>query len=166
MAQTAKSHAGDVHAKTFWMDGVWAGLIAGVVFMMMEMLLVWMIKGDSPWGPPRMIAAMIMGEEVLPPPATFSFGIVMVAMMIHFMLSIVYGLLGAWMVHRFDVGLALLIGAVFGLAIYIVNFHMVVPFMFPWFVMARGAISIVSHIAFGMVLTGAYIALRGRHVTE
>jgi uncharacterized membrane protein YagU involved in acid resistance len=154
----------EAHTKTFWTDGIWAGLIGGVVFMMMEMLLVWLVQGQSPWGPPRMIAAMVMGEDVLPPPADFSFGIMMVAMMIHFMFSIIYGLIGAWMVHRFDMGMALLIGAVYGLAIYIANFHIVVPAMFSWFVMARGAISIISHIAFGMALTGSYIALRRRHV--
>ncbi|MGQ0752111.1 MAG: hypothetical protein ACT4PS_16385 [Betaproteobacteria bacterium] len=154
------------HARTFWSDGVWAGLIAGVVFMMMEMLLVWLVQGDSPWAPPRMMAAMVLGEGVLPPSADFSFGILMVAMMVHFVFSIVYGLIGAWIVHRFDMFAALMIGAVYGFAIYIVNFHVVVPAMFSWFVMARGAISILSHIAFGMVLAGSYIALRGRHVAH
>jgi hypothetical protein len=124
---------------------------------------MWMIKGDSPWGPPRMMAAMVMGEEVLPPPATFDIGVMMAAMMVHFVLSIVYGLIGAWMVHRFDMAAALAIGAAYGLAIYIVNFHIIVPTLFSWFVMARGGISILSHIVFGMVLTGSYILLRGRH---
>jgi hypothetical protein len=38
--------------------------------MMLQMGLV-ALAGDSPWGPPRMIAAIVMGEGVLPPPATF-----------------------------------------------------------------------------------------------
>lgn len=167
MAQHAmKWEAGDVHAKTYWMDGVWAGLIAGVVFMMLEMFMVWAFKGQSPWGPPHMIAAMVLGKDVLPPPGTwapFAMGIVMVAMIIHFMLSIVYGLLGAWMVHRFDMGVALLVGAVFGWAIYAVNFLMIAPVLFPWFEMARGGISIFAHVMFGVALTGSYILLRGRH---
>jgi hypothetical protein len=157
--------AGDIHARTYWTDGVWAGLIAGAVFLMLEMFMVWAFQGQSPWGPPRMMAAMIMGEDVLPPPATFSFGIVMVAMMIHFALSIVYGLLGAWIVHRFDLGWALVIGAVYGWAIYVVNFLMIAPVMFPWFGMARGWISIFAHVVFGAVLTGSYVALRRRHVS-
>lgn len=28
--------------------------------------------GQSPWGPPRMIAAMALGTGILPPPAHFS----------------------------------------------------------------------------------------------
>jgi len=154
MAQRVMSWQ-EAHTKTFWNDGVWAGLIAGVVFMMTEMLLVWLVQGDSPWGPPRMIAAMILGEEVLPP-ATFSLGTILVAMMVHFALSIIYGLIGAWIVHRFDMVGALMIGAVYGFAIYIVNFHVIVPALFSWFVTARGGVSLVSHILFGMALGGAY----------
>jgi hypothetical protein len=86
----------------------------------------------------------------------------MVAMIIHFALSVVYGLLGAWIVHRFDLGVSLLVGAVYGFAIYVVNFLMIAPVFFPWFGMARGGISIFAHAMFGAVLTGSYILLRGR----
>ncbi len=167
MAQHAmKWEAGDVHTRTFWWDGVWAGLIAGAVFMMLEMFMVWALKGESPWGPPHMMAAMILGKGVLPAEGTyapFDMGIMMTAMMVHIPTSIVFGLIGAWIVHRFDLSLALLIGAVYGWAIYILNFLIVAPVMFPWFGMARGGISIFAHVVFGAVLTGSYIALRGRH---
>lgn len=130
-----------IHSETHWWAGAFAGIIAGLVFMMMEMALIWLVKGESPWGPPRMMAAMIMGQGVLPPPATFDIGIMMMAMMVHMVMSIIYGLTGAWIVHRFDLRIALLIGAVYGFAIYVINFHIVVPAMFSWFVMARGVIS-------------------------
>ena len=166
MAHVMRWQGGDVHAKTFWWDGVWAGLIAGAAFMMLEMFLVWALKGESPWGPPHMMAAMVMGKDVLPPPGTwapFSMTIMMVAMMVHAMLSIVYGLIGAWIVHRFDLGVALLIGAGYGFALYVLNFLIIAPVMFPWFGMARGGISIFSHVLFGAILTGAYVGLRSRH---
>jgi hypothetical protein len=167
MAQHAiRSGGDDVHARTYWSDGVWAGLVAGAVFMMLEMILVWVIKGESPWAPPHMMAAMILGEGVLPPSsayAPFDVGITAAAMAVHGPLSIAYGLVGAWIVHRLDLGLAVLVGAVFGWAIYIVNFLIVAPVLFPWFGMARGGISIFAHVVFGAVLTGSYIALRRRH---
>lgn len=159
----AMTWQGDVHDKTFWIYGVWAGLIAGAVFMAAEMMLVWLIQGASPWGPPRMIAAIALGEEALPPPASFDLVIFVAAMLVHFVLSIVLGLVGAWLVHRFDLAAALGVGAVFGLAIYLVNFHLLVPAVFSWFVMARNPITIAAHILFGVVLTGAYIGLRARH---
>jgi uncharacterized membrane protein YagU involved in acid resistance len=90
--------------------GALAGLIAGAVFMMMEMGLVAM-AGDSPWGPPRMIAAIVMGEGVLPPPATFDLMILMAAMAVHFMLSIVIGVGFALVARRFGLVMAVVAGA-------------------------------------------------------
>lgn len=134
--------------------GALAGLIAGAVFMMMEMALV-ALAGDSPWGPPRMIAAIVMGQGVLPPPATFDAVVVMVAMAVHFALSVAIGLGFAFVARRFGLVLAIVVGAVLGLAIYVVNFYGFTA-IFPWFAMARNMISIVSHIAFGAVLGLSY----------
>jgi ABC-type sulfate transport system permease subunit len=158
----------ELHSVTDWKAGVWAGVIAGLVFLMLEMVLVWMAQGQSPFGPPHMIAAMVLGKEVLPPPDTwapFDLKIVMTAMMIHFPVSIAYGLLGAWLVHRFDWAGGLMIGAALGLAIYIVNFYMIAPVAFPWFEMGRNWVGAFSHLMFGAVLAGAYIALRGPRPT-
>lgn len=38
--------------KLDWKAAIWAGVIAGVVFMMLEMVLVGTIGGQSPWGRP------------------------------------------------------------------------------------------------------------------
>lgn len=152
-----------LHGIPDWKAGAWAGVIAGVVFMMLEMGMVWLFMGESPWGPPRMIAAMVLGKDVLPPPgarAPFDMTIMMVAMMVHFALSIVYGLIGAWLVHRFDWMGGFMIGAAFGLAIYIVNFYFIAPVAFPWFTMARNWVSIFAHVMFGAVVGLAYVWLR------
>jgi heme/copper-type cytochrome/quinol oxidase subunit 4 len=146
--------------RTDWNAAVWSGLIAGAVFMMAEMLMVMVFMGQSPWAPPRMIAAMVMGQDVLPPPASFDMGVMMTAMMIHFPLSIVYGLIAGWIVHRMGSTNALLIGGVFGLAIYFINFHLIAPVVFPWFTQAQNWVSAVSHLLYGLVLGGAYAALR------
>ena len=160
MAHTMTAPHG-VHKQLDWKAGVWAGLIAGLVFLVLEMLMVWLFMGESPWGPPRMIAAMVLGRDVLPPPATFAAGVVMAAMLVHFVLAIIYGLVVGLLVHRTrQLGMALLIGAVFGLAIYLVNFYLIAPALFPWFEMARNWISIFNHILFGIVTAGAYIRLR------
>ncbi|MGQ0650755.1 MAG: hypothetical protein ACT4P4_00585, partial [Betaproteobacteria bacterium] len=92
--------------------------------------------------------------------APFNMGIVAVAMMVHTALSIAYGLFGGWLLHRFDWGTALLIGSAFGLAIYLVNFYVVAPVMFPWFEMARNATSTFAHVVFGGALGLAYVWLR------
>jgi hypothetical protein len=156
-----RAHADSyAHDRTNWKAAVWAALIAGLVFMMAEMIMVLTFLGQSPWGPPRMIAAMLMGQEVLPPPATFDGGVMMTAMMIHFPLSIVYGLVIGWIVHRLTGKYVTLIGAVFGLAIYFINFYLVAPILFPWFTEAQNMVSLLAHFLYGVVLGGSYAGLR------
>ena len=136
---------------------LWAAAAAGIVFMMLEMAMVMLVQGESPWAPPRMIAAIGMGEGVLPPPATFDAGIMAVAMAIHFALAIVLAVILAWGISRFGLGTAASVvgGAVFGLAVYYINFYGFTA-LFPWFAMARGAISIIAHAVFGAILGGVY----------
>ncbi|HUG46151.1 MAG TPA: hypothetical protein VMK31_06545 [Sphingomicrobium sp.] len=147
-----------------WKAAVWAGLIAGIVFMTLEMLLVATIGGGSPWGPPRMIGAMLLGPEVLPPPATFDLGVFLVAMVIHFILAIILAIPLAWAISRWRLSLAASIGAgaVFGLIIYLVNFYGFTA-LFPWFANARTPITLFAHLAFGVVLGWTYHALAVRH---
>lgn len=136
---------------------VWAGLVAGLVFMVTEMLLVAMFLGGSAWGPPRMIAAMVLGRDVLPPPATFDAVVFTVAMLIHFTLSILLGFAFAFIAGRRSIGTAALVGAVFGLVVYAINFHGMTV-VFPWFAEARNGVSICAHLLFGAVLGAVYAA--------
>lgn len=144
-----------------WSAAIWAGVIAGAVFMILEMMMVAIFAGGSPWGPPRAIAAIVMGQAVLPPPATFDLGIFMTAMVVHFILSIIYAILLAWIVNRMGMGVAIGAGALFGLVLYLVNFYGFTA-IFPWFAMARGWIGIFVHIVFGVVAAWAYKALADR----
>ena len=136
---------------------VWAGVIAGLVFLILELVLVATIGGESPWGPPRMIAAIAMGDGVLPPPATLDPGILAVALVVHFVLTLIYAAVFAWLVSlvRLSVPLIVIAGLVFGLALYAINFYGFTG-MFPWFAMARNAISIFAHAVYGLVLGWIY----------
>ncbi len=138
-------------------SAITAGLIAGIVFVMLEMLLVATVGGGSPWGPPRMIAAIGMGKDVLPPPASFDLTIMLVAMAIHFILSIILAIVFALIADaaRWSLMTCAIAGLVFGLIIYFVGFYVMTP-VFPWFAMARGLISIFAHAVFGLVLGYAY----------
>ena len=85
MAQANTDSRLEVRSETDWRAGAWAGVIAGLVFVMLEMGMVWMFQGQSPWGPPHLIAALALGKDVLPPPGTwapFDVKIMMTAMMI------------------------------------------------------------------------------------
>lgn len=140
---------------------VLAGLFAGLVFMMLEMIMVPLFLGGSPWGPPRMIAAIALGKGVLPdppPPPTFDMGMMVAAGVVHFILSVVFAVVLALVLPRFSAGMALGIGAGFGVVLYLVNFYLVPAIgIFPWFAMARNWVSIFSHIIFGVLAAWAYL---------
>jgi hypothetical protein len=112
-----------------------------------------------------MIAAIVMGSDVLPPPATFDAGVVMAALAVHFVLSILFGLILAVIVALFNLdssaGLIFVVGAVFGLGIYFVNFYGMTAF-FPWFADARNWLSMTLHAVFGVVAAESYFGLEKR----
>lgn len=148
-------------------DAVWAGVIAGLIFVMLEMMMVPLFLGGSPWGPPRMIAAIILGEGVLPPPATFDFGVFITAVILHLILSIVYAIILAWIISaaKTSFWVSILIGAVLGYVLYLVNFY-VFTGVFPWFANARNWVSAFAHISFGVAAAWSYVALAAKHTPQ
>ena len=141
-----------------------AGLIAGLVFVVLEMVLVATVGGGSAWGPPRMMAAIALGKEVLPgpdTPPTFDAGVFLVGMIVHFVLSVVLAaiLAAILMAMGASTGTAVAVGAGFGLVVYIVNFYGMTA-IFPWFESARNWITIFAHVVFGAVAGGVYASMR------
>lgn len=161
----ANAHTLTGHATISWRGVFWSGLIAGAVFLMLEMLLVPLLMGGSPWGPPRMIAAMAYGRGVLPPPASFDMGIVLSAMIIHFTLSWILAAAFAWAFGGLSTGTAVIVGAVAGLLLYFINFYGFTA-IWPWFAEARNFLSLSLHVVFGAVLAWSYMAIarKQRHL--
>ncbi|KAB7627596.1 hypothetical protein [Alkalilimnicola sp. S0819] len=150
------------HQELEWRPVLWSGLLAGAVFLLLEMLMVPLFLGGSPWGPPRMIAAMVLGSGVLPPPAGFDAGIVLTALIVHFVLSWVLAGIFAWVFGGVRLSTALVAGAGFGLAVYLVNFYGFTA-LWPWFAGARNAVTVIAHLAFGLVLAWTYVGISQKH---
>lgn len=141
-----------------WSAAIGAGLLAGVVFLILEMVMVPVFLHGSPWGPPRMIGAIALGKSVLPPPATFTLGVFLTAVVVHFLLSVIYAIILGAIVHRMGMGMAILVGGGFGLLLYIANFY-VLTALFPWFANARNWVTIFAHLLFGLIAAWAYKGL-------
>jgi uncharacterized membrane protein (UPF0136 family) len=110
-----------------------------------------------------------MGKSVLPPPGSFDPAIMAVAMSIHMALSVALAVVLGWIISHWQLSLvtSIIVGTIFGLVVYFVAFYLMTA-VFPWFAMARGAISIFAHAMFGLVLGWAYHAMarsRFRHDT-
>lgn len=132
----------------------WSGLIAGIVFLILEMIMTPVFLGGSLWEFPRMIAAMVLGQGVLPP-ATFGFGILIVALVIHFILSWIYAAAFDWVFGGMRTGPLVGVGAAFGLALYLVNFYGFTA-VWPWFAEARNWVTLFAHLVYGAVLAWSY----------
>jgi hypothetical protein len=102
-----------------------------------------------------------MGRGVLAPAATFDGSVMLAATVVHFALSIVYGLILAAAISRLGPLSSFLAGAAFGLLLYAVNLYGFTT-LFPWFEATRDAVTVAAHVAFGTVAAGAYRALAYR----
>ena len=147
-----------------WAAAAVAGFAAGALLMVIEMIWSALIQGVSPWSLPRMIAAMAMGRDTIQS-TEFSVQVLAVALMIHYALGILFGLLLAAIIAPFhldsSVGMTLLAGALFGAVIYVVDFYAMVR-VFSWFAEARGAGMLILHLIFGMAAGALYWKLERR----
>lgn len=143
-----------------WRCAALAGIAAGLVATLAQIAL-WVV-----WSEPlpailfrdaRLTAAIVMGREVLPPAATIDGSIMLVATLIHFTLSIAYGLTLSLFLSRLSTPMSVLAGAAFGLFLYAINMYGF-TFLFPWFAATRDGITAVTHVVFGLVAAAIYKA--------
>lgn len=145
-------------ATVHWPAAAGAGMVAGVIATVVQLLLWWaasyhphaMLLRDA-----RLAAAIVLGEAVLPPPLSFEWHVMLVATLVHFALSATYGLLQAPLAARLSRWCGILVGAMFGLAIYVINMYGFTA-IFPWFEASRDWITAVTHAAFGATAVLTY----------
>jgi len=147
-----------------WPAAAVAGLAAGAVLMVLELFWLTWVAGGNPWAASHMIAAVVMGPDPLQS-SGFSLSVVTVALAAHYVLGGVFGLLLAAIIVQFhldsSVGMVSLAGALFGAALYLLNFYGMVRF-FPWFVDWRGTATLVNHLIFGLTAALLYWKLNRR----
>ena len=139
--------------------GVLAGLIAGAVYLLAQMLFA-ALHGGAAWEPLQRFSAMLLGDDVLPPPGEIDLTIAGFALLIHFGLAIVFGRVVDLVVTDHAPAAAVGWGALVGLALYGLDYWLVTPVAFPWFENARGLTTLIDHLLFGVVAAVAYVHLR------
>jgi len=150
-----------------WGAAGWAGLISGTLLMLCELILLPLEKGGDAWVPVRMVAAIVYGRGVLPPPPYFVRGVApdsgafFMAVALHYSLSLIYLRVLSTMIYKLDRRTALGAGAFFGLVLYALNFYGFSA-AFPWFVAARGWASALSNVVFGLCAAFTYKAFERR----
>jgi len=151
---TSSKRASRVTARTI----VLSGIAAGVVSTLTQVVL-WVLLTDAfpaiLFRDARLTAAIVAGTAVLQPAAAFDVYVMLIATVVHFTLSIAFAAALSVLVTRCSMAQALAIGAAFGAALYVLNLHLM-TFVFPWFAVSRGAITLAAHVAFGASAAAVY----------
>jgi hypothetical protein len=161
MEMQMQSHAW--HARRpDWAAAVTAGLVGGALLMVLDLL--WSLGEASPWRTSHLIAGIVTGEDALQSSA-FSLGVVLLALAVHYVLGIVFGLVLATLIAGFhyeaNPGVLEVIGLVFGAGLYLLNFHVMANF-FPWMAELRGWAAFIAHLLFGLAVALTYAWLERR----
>jgi hypothetical protein len=145
-----------------WPAAAVSGFVAGAVLMVLELLWTALGQGVSPWPTTHKIAAILMGTDALQSTG-FSVSVVALALVIHYVLGIVFGMILCAVIVPFhledSIGMALFVGALFGLVLYLFNFYVMTRFL-PWFVDMRGVATFMAHVMFGMTAAAMYWKLK------
>ncbi len=112
--------------------------------------------------PLAMIAAMVQGQSSL----TNGTADPAVGAVVHMVLSAAFGMAFALVAARVrSAALISAAGVGYGALLYLVNFVLVAPLLFPWFQDANQPFELVVHIVFGTLLALAMLVHRRRSIT-
>jgi hypothetical protein len=143
---------GDI--KWGFQQGLVAGIVAGLVFAVFEMLAsAFMMGAGAFFMPLRMIGAIALGPEALDPGySLWTAGFA--GVVVHMVLAIIYGLIFGAVATMLRGPAALIgVGWIYGLALWLVNFYVIAPTTFPWFLDANPMVQFIAHtFFFGAVL--------------
>lgn len=133
--------------------GVLGGIGAGALFLAVTMWFATSV-GDPAKGPLLMMSTILKGDEAMMA-GNASVGI---GLAVHLVLSSAFGLFFAALASRLKTpGAVVAAGAAYGAALYLVNFKVLSPTLFTTFEMANQPFELVVHVAFGLLLSLAFL---------
>ena len=116
-------------------QAITAGIIAGLLFAVFEMLAAAVLMGAQAFFMPlRMIVAMVLGQAALDPGYSLV-GAATAGVLVHMILSIIFAVVFAAIAPRAaTTGTLIAIGIAFGVGLWLVNFYLIAPLMgWTWF---------------------------------
>jgi uncharacterized membrane protein YagU involved in acid resistance len=140
----------------------WRATIASTLVAALSFLIIFLglapSMGLSPFEPIQMMGAILLGRGIVDQPPEFDATVFGAALIIHFILSLLYSaVIAAWVRER-PPAQALGVGMLIGLAIYMLNFYVFIP-AYPWFYAARDLVTIFAHLVFGAAAALVYVLM-------
>ncbi|MCC6802384.1 MAG: hypothetical protein IT319_05840, partial [Anaerolineae bacterium] len=129
-----------------------AALIAGSLFLLVNILLMPSALEIDPLLLLRYQASLVMGSGVL---LSSDASVIVVGIIVHYVLALVFTLIITIVIHRWGLVVGIIGGAILGLAIYGINLYTMTLF-FPWFFAINNNILLASHVVFGAAAGGIY----------
>jgi hypothetical protein len=129
-----------------------AGLGGGTIFLLTILLFTPTVLGVNASLILRYFASLLMGSEVI---TDGNSATLLVGVIIHYILSVIFALIIAIVIHRWGLLIGILGGALMGLAIYAINYYTMTVF-FPWFFAVNNIVIVVGHMVYGAVTGGIY----------
>lgn len=154
---TARGTTGRAALIQLGVRGAVGGAVAGVVFGALNMWFA-QSQGMPADMPLQMIATIVQDEEAMAAGTASP----VLGLVVHMVLSMAFGVGLALLVTRVgsDAGRAL-VGLVYGLGLYLVNFLVISPIAYPVFQDANQPLEVATHLIFGSVAVLFVMGRRG-----
>ena len=140
-----------------WPAALWSGIISGIVFYLLNIFLIPFVYGGNSWTIIRYLASPVLGESILPPPSTFNIQSLIISIICTIVLAIVFTLIVSYVLHRGGIIVGIIGGALFGLALYFINFN-TLTLLVPWLYALSSLLMMLNHVIFGILAGGLYEA--------
>lgn len=147
-----------------WRAALIAGVASGAVFLMLSAWFAYSNVGSASLMA-RVLASVLLGEDALSPAAGDMLRIWTAALVVHTPFSLGFACLIAYVLHRWGLIVGIAGGALFGLALYGINFYALTSFM-PQFTIIKSASLAFTHIIFGAFAGGVYELLEVEEFVE
>jgi hypothetical protein len=138
-----------------WRAAVLAGLAAGTLFLILNLVLIPEIIGGTTEVVLRYFASIVLGPGAVSPSSGFGPLTIITAILLHYLLSIIFAFVVAYVVHRWGVVGGTIGGAILGLSIYLINMY-TLTLLFPWFFTMENTLFLIVHIIFGAAVGALY----------
>lgn len=144
-----------MRAAVDWSAAFWSGIISGIIFYLLNIFLIPFVYGGNSWNIIRYLASPVLGESILPPPATFNIQSLLISIICTIILAIFFTLIVSYVLHRGGIIVGIVGGALFGLALYFINFN-TLTLLVPWLYALNSPLMMLNHIIFGILAGGLY----------
>ena len=141
-----------------WGRAVLAGIVSMIVFGVVEMAYGALVRGASPWRPLDVFGAVVLGQFGPSADSGHTWATTIAGVLALLALGALSGIIVALLVHRLQPMLAVLVGVLFGIAMYYVDMYGF-AWIFAPLTLLRGLSSLAAYAIQGGLAAAVYVSM-------